>query len=179
MSQRKFASIHQRHRWGVLDGVEVCEVSTCGKTRDHEAAKRSRSSVRMGKDNERRLAKRYGWLKVGQLGDAVDLLGDHVKVQSKATRAAVPDFLASSHGIAHVDVLPGYVMGPLQAMDGLYPDRIGIVVRSFVHAGRSTTDYIYIRANDWLALHGGEPRIGFYVMGGGYWLDVHGRESGV
>jgi hypothetical protein len=136
-----------------------------------------RSDVRLGKDNERRLAKKYGWRKVGQFGDAVDLLGADVKVQSKATRHPITTYLDGLRDIGHLDIAPAYVTGPIEKMAPLYPDRIPVLVRSFVRRARPTRDFIYLAARHWYALHGGDESRGWVVMTGEYWLDIHGREG--
>ena len=142
-----------------------------------------RSDVRLGKDNERRLAKRYGWRKVGQFGDAVDLLGADIKVQSKATRHHIPVWLdalgTTDPPMDRLDILPAYASGPLDKMAPLYPERIPVLVRSFIHRGRPTRDFIYIAARHWYALHGyGNPDdSGYIVMTGECWLETHGREG--
>ena len=149
-----------------------------------------RSDVRLGKDNERRLAKWYGWRKVGQFSDAVDLLGADIKVQSKATRHHIPAALADmTYGpgaVYRMDIAPVYVTEPLGKMAGLYPDRIPVLVRSFIHRGRPTRDFVYLSARHWYALHGTfdevneglcETAKGYVVMTGVQWLDIHGRET--
>jgi hypothetical protein len=119
---------------------------------------------------------------VGQLGDAVDLLGADVKVQAKHTKRRAPAALeraVAGAGWASLDILPAYVSGPLERMDGLYPDRIPVVVWSY-GGHRPTRDFFYVRARQMYALHGwpeGYTLPGWLVMTGEYWLENHGREG--
>lgn len=172
---------HRKHVWGVKDGAEVCGV--CGKDRDQAAASRSRSSVRLGKDVERRLAKRFGWRKVGHLGDAVDLLGHTVKVQSKATRGEPPAWLSAVDGIGTIFGAPGYVTEPMAKMDPLYPDKFPVLALSYVHAGRPTATWLVVRYEDLLATWGEQwaPWAAYapthVVMDADYWLDMAGQHT--
>lgn len=167
---------HLRHRWTVREGLEVCSV--CRKTRDQTAARRSRSSVRLGKDVERRLAKRFHWTKVGQLGDAVDLIGPHVKVQSKATRGNPPSYFPG-YGIVPVEELI-WITEPLDKMGKLYPERMPVLAKSYVTQGVPTATWLVVPAKAWDALYGkrwSPPNplgLPYYVMSGDYWLDIHG-----
>lgn len=173
---------HKKHIWGVTpDGNEGCSV--CNQPRDQVAARRSRSSVRLGKDVERRLAKRFGWRKVGQFGDAVDLLGQTVKVQSKATRSTPPVWLAAVNGIAGIDGAPDYIEGPMAKMDPLYPGHFPVLALSYVQQGVPTTTYLVVRYEDfvewwgqtWLPPLPVQPT--HLVMEGWYWLEMAGTES--
>lgn len=177
--------MHLRHRWeyilrGVDQGGEFCVV--CGKLRDTTAAQRSRSSVRLGKDVERRLARRFGWLKVGQLGDSVDLLGrsQMVKVQSKATRATAP-LSFPGYGIVPVGLLRKYTE-PLAKMDAMYPDRWPVLALSYVHQGQPTATWLVVRREDWERdyRNWSPPNplgLELLLMSGDYWLDVVGKDT--
>lgn len=170
---------HLRHRWAVVDGQEVCGV--CRKVRDAVKAKRSRSSVRLGKDVERRLAKRFGWVKVGQHGDAVDLIGKFVKVQSKATRDPVPAYLGYVNGIAPIEA-HDWVTKPLAKMDALYPHKWPVLALSFVHAGVPTTTFLIVRADDWSTFYPAwappsNASATHFVIEAWYWLDVVGKDG--
>jgi hypothetical protein len=169
---------HFRHRWTVRDGREVCTV--CYRVRDKTAEKRSRSAVRLGKDVERRLAKRFGWTKIGQLGDAVDLLGKTVKVQSKSTRDAAPGYFPG-YGIKPLADAK-WASEPIDKMDPLYPDLWPVLAKSFVSPGVPTATWLVVRAEDWDKHYGrwsppNPNRLPYYVMSGDYWLDVAGMDT--
>ena len=68
----------------------VCRTRGCWQRRDEAKSRKARSSVRMGKDNERRLERVYGPTKVGERGDAIDLIGHFWKWQSKAQTFFLP-----------------------------------------------------------------------------------------
>ena len=110
----------------------------CGALRNPVAVRRGKSSRRLGGDQERRIERVYGPTKIGERGDPVDHLGRLGKWQSKATRNAVPRWLAD----------------PMRKMAGLYGDRIPLLILSFVKPGVTPEDYIVIAGRDWLALHG-------------------------
>lgn len=167
--------MHLRHRWAFRDNREVCRV--CDRVRNKDAEKRSRSAVRLGKDVERRLARRFGWTKIGQLGDAVDLLGKTVKVQSKATRDEPPAYFPSE-GIVPVDAAK-WITEPMEKMGELYPTMMPVLAKSYVTQGKPTETWLVVYACDWESLYWEwappNPRgLPFYLMTGQYWLDVAG-----
>lgn len=122
--------------WIVANGITSCD--RCGHVQDPVAARRGRSSRRLGSDQERRIERVYGPTKIGERGDPVDHLGRLGKWQSKATRGAVPRWLAD----------------PMRKMAGLYGDRVPLLILSFVRQGLPTEDYVVVSGRDWLALHG-------------------------
>lgn len=170
---------HLRHRWAVRDGREVCTV--CFRVRDKTAEKRSRSAVRLGKDTERRLAKRFGWTKVGQAGDAVDLLGKTVKVQSKSTRDHYPAYFPG-YGIVPLREMD-WITEPIEKMAPLYPSLNPVLAKSYVTRGKPTETWLVVSAEWWDETYGprwsppnplGHP---YYLISGDYWLDVAGLET--
>ena len=142
----------RRHTWGtrvtarVVDGqghVEYVREEPqrclhCDKPRDAVRSRKGKSSRRLGHDQERRIEKRYGPTKIGERGDPVDHLGVLFKWQSKATRGPVPHWLAD----------------PMAKMEGLYGDRIPLLILSYVRTGVAVEDFVVVRGVDWLALHG-------------------------
>ena len=99
---------------------------------------RGRSSARMGKDQERRAERRYGWEKVGELGGKADLVGRLAKVQQRSTRRRAPAMWREA--FAGLDAIP----------DG----RVPLLLLSFVRQGVPVEDYVVVRGSDWLELHG-------------------------
>lgn len=110
----------------------------CGKPKDEAAARRGRSSRRLGGDGERRSEKRYGWRKVGEFGGIDDLVGKLAIVQQKTTRSKPPVRWKSIFA----------------ALEGRAAGRIPLLLLSYVAQGKDTEDFIVIRGQDWLALHG-------------------------
>jgi hypothetical protein len=140
----------------------------------------------MGKENERRLERVYGPTKVGERGDAVDLVGHFWKWQSKASRADVPRKLARVTTIEYVATVPAYVRRPLEAMAPLYPMLSPLLVRSFVRQGVPTQDFIYVPSAEWLVALDVDPSealertnggIGIYVMTGEHFRLSYGRDE--
>lgn len=149
----------------------------CGRREHPEATQKARSSVRLGKDQERRIERVYGPEKVGERGDAVDLIGRDFKWQSKATRGVVPRYLV------HLDRRDGiepywWARAPIESMAVLRPELSPLLIRSFVHVGMPVKDYVVVRSRDWSALHGYPvPASYLMVMTGAYFLAVHGRDE--
>ena len=111
----------------------------CGLTRaDFEARqKRGRSAARMGKDQERAFEKEHGPRKIGEFGDPVDHIGSFGKYQVKSTRRPV-----------------GPMLRNIDRMDGMYLDRVPVLVQRFVRQGVRTETFVTLRLSDWEALHG-------------------------
>lgn len=132
----------KRHNWGqnVLPGdpLDLIRCRRCHHVQDAARVRAGRSARRLGGDQERRIERVYGPMKVGERGDAVDHIGTICKWQSKATRTAPP----------------GWISGPIARMDGLYGDRLPVLILSFVRPGVPVEDYVLMRGSDWLALHG-------------------------
>jgi len=183
-----------RHEWGGPtpammeddDNRLVCRSRGCGARRDEAKSRKARSSVRMGKDNERRLERVYGPTKVGERGDAVDLVGNFWKWQSKASRADVPAKLRRIMTIEALDDPPDYILKPLYDMAPLYPMLSPLLVRSFVRQGLPTRDFIYVPKADWLVANHVDPsdaleqtngNIGLYVMTGEHFRLSVGRDE--
>ncbi len=152
-------------------------VCTCGAQRDMEAPRRGRSARRLGGDTERRLAARYGAKKVGQFGDPIDLLGRIFAWQAKATRDAMPGWLAAVDQPVWHTPAPAIVVQSVAAMEPILAGRIPLVVQSFVRQGVPTEDRIWVRATDWRDLHGWTgPTFGWVVMSGDAFLDLNGMD---
>lgn len=129
----------RRHEWVTyFDGSVSTYCARCGRVRDDAKARSGKSSRRLGADQERRIERVYGPRKIGERGDPVDHIGTVCKYQSKASRSAPPAWLS----------------GPIKRMDGLYGDRLPVLVVSYVRPGVPVEDYIVMRGRDWLALHG-------------------------
>ena len=146
-------------------------------TKSDRASRRGRSSDRLGKDQERRIERVYGPRKVGEYGDAVDHLGRDFKWQSKATRAAPPLWLECIGVATFRERLPEYLYKPMGKMAGIGGARLPLVIRSFVHVGTATRDWIFVPSHDWLGLHGFGMPAGFIVIPGDVFLDIHGRDE--
>ena len=133
----------RRHDWafepgGFGDGIAAYRCRRCGRPRDDGLVRRGRSSRRLGHDGERRSEKRYGWRKTGEFGGIDDLMGKLAVVQQKTTRAAPPVRWKSIFA----------------RLEGRAAGRIPLILLSFVHSGKDTEDFVVIRGQDWLALHG-------------------------
>lgn len=158
-----------------LRGNSVC--GSCGKIMDPDKARRGKSSRRLGGDQERRIERVYGPVKIGERGDPVDHLGRVWRWQSKATRQLPPRWIVAIEAPSWLPRLPLGLAGPHVLMDGLYSPRVGVVIRSFVSNGTRTRDWMVIRATDGDEL-GLERRLaGWYVMSGDWWLDHFGRDE--
>ena len=159
------------------DGGTICE--RCGQWVTIERSRRGKSAARFGKDQERRIERVYGPRKVGEYGDAIDLLGATFKWQSKATHAAPPVWLASV-ALPENHRPSATVLGASAAMLPLRPDLAPLVITSYV-SPRGTRDWIWVRCHDWQAFHGipHEPSACdvWYVMSGAAFLDWHGRDA--
>lgn len=152
-------------------------VCPCGAHRDMDAPRRGRSADRLGKDQERRIQRVYGPRKVGQFGDAIDLLGRDFAWQSKATRDAMPVWMASVDEPT-LRFPTSIVVTAAAAMEPIRAHRMPLVIQSFV--GRTgTLDRIWVRAADWWRLYGGpEPTpTAWIVMSGAAFLTIHGSDE--
>lgn len=136
------------HRWIEVDhsifasseaqpGIHVCDL--CGLTpADYEARqRRGKSAARLGKDQERAFEKEHGPRKIGEFGDPVDHIGSFGKYQAKSTRRPVSTMLRN-----------------IDRMDGIYLDKVPLLVQRFVRHGVRTETFITLRLSDWQALHG-------------------------
>jgi hypothetical protein len=120
----------------VVDGQGV-RCTWCERTIDPTASRRGKSNARLGKDQERRAERRYGWEKIGERGEKTDLRGTFAKVQQKASRRPVPALIR--------DTFAG--------LDATKDGRVPLLLLSFIQP-TGTQDYIVIRGEDWLAVHG-------------------------
>jgi hypothetical protein len=142
-----------------------------------ERSRRGKSADRLGKDNERRIERVYGPRKVGEYGDAVDHLGRDFKWQAKATRKHPPKWLAAITGPMWLPMLPKSILDPMAHMTGIGGTRMPLMIRSYVHQGIPTRDWLFVVFWDWWRLHGGEGSPGYLVIPGADFLDVHGRDD--
>lgn len=157
--------------------VHTWTVCPCGAHRDLEAPRRGRSAARLGKDQERRIERLYGPRKVGEFGDAIDLLGEVFAWQSKATRDPMPAWMvAVDQPVLHTPT--ALVVTAAEAMDPIRAHRLPLVIQPFV-SRTGTTDRIWVRAGDWWHLHGGpEPTpSAWIVMSGTAFLAINGRDE--
>jgi hypothetical protein len=173
----------RRHRWTWVVWSEhpafvgegyYCE--GCRHPKNEARSRRGKSARRFGQDQERRIERVYGPRKVGEYGDAIDLLGSTFKWQSKATHAAPPLWLVSVEGPSARK--PSVtVLGASDAMLPLRPDLAPLVITSYV-SPRGTRDWIWVRWYEWMRLHGHHTTgLEWLVMSGAYFLDVHGRDE--
>lgn len=174
---------HLLRRFVVTDFAThpVTGYSECGRCHarlDPTAARRGRSSDRLGKDQERRIERVYGPRKVGEYGDAVDHLGQDFKWQAKATRKEPPKWLAAITEPTWLAIVPKSVLDPMAHMSGIGGMRRPLVIRSYVHQGVPTRDWLFLIWHDWYRLHGGDPHgYGYIVMPGSAFLELHGPDA--
>jgi hypothetical protein len=181
---------HARHLWvretmlgrldgllpsGVTAGPWMCHI--CGRLKDEPKSRRGKSSARLGKDQERRIERVYGPVKVGEFGDACDHLGRDWKWQAKATRKDPPAWLAAITAPTWRPMVPKSVLHPMAHMTGIGGTRRPLVIRSYVRHGVATRDWLFVVAADWCALHGGETPPGYLVIPGPDFLAFHGRDE--
>lgn len=148
------------------------------KSDDPVKARRGKSARRLGTDQERRIERVYGPTKIGERGDPVDHIGRVWKWQAKATRAAPPLWLARITEPAQVSPVPLTVSIPWGRMEAHYLDRRPVVIRSYVHVGTRTRDWLFVGerdAQDYLGLP--FERFGWWVIPGDWWLDHFGRDE--
>lgn len=159
--------------------VHAWTVCTCGAHLDLAAPRRGRSARRLGGDTERRLERVYGPRKVGEFGDAIDLIGRDFVWQSKATRRDDwPNWLMLVDGPV-IRPAPALVIRCAAAMAPIANGKAPLVIQSLVRQGVPTEDRIWVRAIDWMHLHGGlTPDAGSWlVMSGETFLAIHGRDE--
>ena len=150
----------------------------CGHPRDPAASRRGKSSVRLGKDQERRIERVYGPRKVGEYGDAVDHLGRDFKWQAKATRSDPPKWLAAITEPTWRAIVPKSILDPMAHMSGIGGMRRPLVIRSYVHHGVPTRDWLFLIWADWYRLHAGDPHgYGYLVIPGAVFLELHGPDA--
>jgi hypothetical protein len=151
---------------------------SCGKVRDLEGYRKGKSADRLGKEQERRIERVYGPRKVGEFGDAIDLLGRDFMWQSKSTRGLMPGYLY----LGQNDLLSmrplAHVTNPIAAMCRLRSDRMPLLIRSWVRQGVPVTDVVIVRAIDWANLYGPVEGVRDYLaMTGAHFLATHGRDE--
>lgn len=169
-----------RHRWErryVFQGQELADACICGAVQDPAATRRGRSHRRLGLDNERRLERLYGPTKVGEFGDAIDLLGRDFMWQAKASRSAPPLWLAAIDDHRWRSGVPAAWVRAIEAMARLRSDLAPLLARSHVANGVPTRDWVVVRGTDWIRLHGISDPPPWLVMSGAAFLDVHGRDE--
>lgn len=172
----------RRHQWYRVGGPpdepwddNVYYRCRCGAIRDDTRSRRGRSSRRLGGDQERRIERVYGPRKVGEYGDAIDLLGRDFAWQSKATRDPMPEWLrVIDEPVSHMPT--SLVALSAAAMLPILGSRHPLVIQSWVRNGLPTRDRIWVRGEDWRALHGGAWNA-WLVMSGEHFLAVHGRDE--
>ena len=148
------------------------------KSDDPVKARRGKSADRLGKDQERRIEREYGPRKVGEYGDAVDHLGRDFKWQAKATRKPPPLWLAAIDAPTWRATVPKWIEEPMFHMLGIGGMRRPLVIRSHVHQGVPTRDWLFVIWRDWYRLHGGDHYgYGYLVMSGSAFLDLHGPDA--
>lgn len=162
--------------------VHAWTVCPCGAHRDLTAPRRGRSARRFGIDQERRIERVYGPRKVGEFGDAIDLLGRDFAWQSKATRDDPPAWMLSvSDPVLREPT--ALVLDCASAMAPIIDGRFPLVIQTFVRRdgpkGEQTRDWIWVRAADWVGLHGGPPSGPgqWLVLSGSTFLALHGRDA--
>jgi hypothetical protein len=162
----------------VLDPGATC--LRCGRERDEAKVTRGKSARRLGSDQERRIERVYGPRKVGEYGDAIDLIGRDFMWQSKSTRGDVPKWARAVQSNRWIRPF-GWIVEPIEAMERLRSDRWPLLIWSWVHAGTRPLDIIVTRFPPWAALHhhpnDGPWEDGFMAMTGAYFLDVHGKDT--
>ena len=173
----------RRHDWY----ANACR--RCGVMENPVTVRRGKSSARLGKDQERRIERVYGPRKVGEYGDAVDHLGRDFKWQAKATRKAPPLWLAAIDAPTWRPIVPKSVLDPMAHMTGIGGTLRPLVIRSYVHQGVSTRDWIFVVGIDWFRLYGTASipgfggfvipggDFGYVVMPGSAFLDLHGPDA--
>lgn len=172
-----------RHRWvlqsdSLLIGAGAMWCPLCGAIRDPAKSRQARSSVRLGKDQERRIEATFGPEKVGEFGDAIDHLGRLWKWQAKASRSAPPLWLASIQAFAGRLTLPADWAATFTAMEPLRRDLRPLLIRSYVRPGVRTRDWIVVRSSDWAEEHGlPASSAPWLVMTGEEFLAVNGRDE--
>lgn len=160
----------------------VCLAHSEPVIRDIVKARRGKSSRRLGADQERRIERVYGPVKIGERGDPVDHIGRVWRWQSKATRSVPPQWLAAIREPEWTQLVPAWAVAPYNAMAGLY-SRKSVLIRSFVSRGIRTRDWLIVSSIDGtveLGLPGpdhGDPRGGWWVIPGEWWLDHFGRDE--
>jgi hypothetical protein len=154
-----------------------CIVAGCGIFADDPRLRRGTSARRLGGDQERRIERVYGPRKVGEYGDACDHLGRDFKWQSKATRSLPPKWLAAITEPTWRPILPRWVIDPMAHMAGIGSPRIPLVIRSYVRQGVPTRDWLFVVERYWTLLHGGNYPMGYLVIPGADFLEIHGRDS--
>jgi hypothetical protein len=167
---------HHFHRQG--DGTWLCFEHAEPVIRDEVAARRGKSSRRLGGDTERRIEKVYGPVKIGERGDPVDHLGRVWKWQSKATRLQIPKWLSVIERPVQRFTIGVDIARPYGRMKHLYGTRSPVVIRSFVRSGTRTRDWLFVGeedARDQLGLP--FETFGWWVIPGDWWLDHFGLDS--
>lgn len=149
----------------------------CGKPKDPALSRRGKSADRLGKDQERRIERVYGCRKVGEYGDAVDHIGRDFVWQSKASRSEPRLWLADVHDVQWEPILPKDWLAAMLRMLPLAGHRAPLLIRSYVKRSVGTRDWIFVVADQWRQLHGGDYAAGYLVMTGAHFLEMHGRDE--
>ena len=150
---------------------------SCGHRQDPDLTHRGRSSSRLGKDTERRIERVYGPRKVGEYGDAVDLVGRTWKWQCKATRAPLPRWVSKLDDWGAIEA-HRWITDPIDHMEPIRRDLRPLLIRSWIRPGVRPVDIIIVRVSDWAEEHGCPVPMGEYMaMTGAHFLDCHGRDE--
>jgi hypothetical protein len=169
----------RRHTWALWPEEGVTPIRYrcihCPTFYDPGAVRRGTSARRLGHDQERRIERTYGPRKVGEFGDAIDLIGRDFAWQSKATRGPMPAWLAAVDTPTHHDP-PSVVRMAAAAMRPIMGARYPLVIMSWVSPGVRTRDRIWVLAPNWWMMHG-EGGLGWIVMSGEHFLETHGRDT--
>jgi hypothetical protein len=170
-----------RHVWergfiGVArtESIVVCR---CGVIRDDARSSLGKSSRRLGNDNERRLERLYGPEKVGEYGDAIDLIGKDWVWQAKASRGAPPLWLSVVDAWTGRLAIPTGWEATFRAMEPIRRDRAPLLIRSYIRQGVPTRDWIVVRSSDWADLHGVSSGMPWLVMTGAEFLAINGTDE--
>ena len=166
-----------RHQWNGWDPNAGALSCSCGAVQDTQKSRRGKSSARLGKDQERRIERVYGPTKVGEFGDAIDLLGHDWKWQSKATRGEMPLWVRHLKAWREMSD-SAWIADPIEHMEPLRRDLFPLLIKTWIRQGVQPTDVIIVRSSDWAAVHGPPaPNTEFMAMTGAYFLDINGRDE--
>ena len=120
---------------------------------------------------------RHGPRKVGEYGDAIDLIGRTWAWQSKATRAPLPRWVSKLDDWAAIEA-HRWITDPIDHMEPIRRDLRPLLIRSWIRPGVRPVDIIIVRVVDWAEEHGCPVPMGEYMaMTGAHFLDCHGRDE--
>jgi hypothetical protein len=170
--------------WPCPDAPQSNEIRCvrCGAIRDETRARRGKSARRLGGDQERRIERIYGPVKIGERGDPVDHIGRVWRWQSKATRKVPPLWLAAIVQPTYRlwTAIPKTSRTAWLKMQGLYGPRSSVLIWSFVTNGVRTRDWLFVSlraGSDEFNLVPPEYALGWWVIPGDWWLDHFGKDE--